>query len=73
MAQLILTDDELEAILPAVEVWIEGFEDATHDVIADRSLETPEELLIATDCMHRNYALCVQALAKMRLAARQKA
>jgi len=70
---VILSDEELEAILPAIEVWCEGFEDATRDVIADRSLTTPEELLVATDCMHRNYALCVQALHKLRLAARQKA
>lgn len=66
-----LTDGQLNACVAALECWVEGYEDATNDVIHDRSLDSPEQLCDAVAGMHEDFAHAVAALGILRVAQKE--
>jgi hypothetical protein len=55
MVHLELTEVQASYVGEILDMWIEGHEEATNDVITDRSIDSPEELLMAVDGMHEQF------------------
>lgn len=56
MLKLDLTERQADVALQMFCSWMEGTEAATRDVIADRSLDSPDQLLEVVNGMHNMYA-----------------
>ena len=71
LTTIALTDRQLDAIVASLECYVEGYEDATNDVIKDPSLETPEMLCEAVTGMHDDFDSAVGALVVLRQARKE--
>jgi hypothetical protein len=49
LVTLELSERQAEILKDVLDLWIEGYEAATNDVINDRSLDSAEEMLEAVD------------------------
>lgn len=67
---LVLTDDEASYINDILELWIDGHEEATQEVVDDRSLDTAEDYLQAVEGMHEQYEVAL--MVKLRLGIARK-
>jgi len=64
----IFTPEQLDVLTAAMECWVEEYETATNEVIRDRTLDTPEQLLDAVSGMQDDFNSGVTALEILRSA-----
>ena len=67
MVHLLLTPEEADLVRTALHWWTNDYDDATNDVINDRTLETPEAMLEAVAGMHEIYATTQSILEKLNV------
>jgi hypothetical protein len=70
--RLVFTDRQLQMIADVFESWVDGYDDATNEVIRDRSLESPDQLLEAVDGMHDDYNVAMSILQTAREAVKER-
>jgi hypothetical protein len=63
---LTLTREEAAYLRDIVDWWLEGYEAATNDVINDRSLDNPEDLLSAVSGMYEHHDLAAKIKTRIR-------
>jgi hypothetical protein len=72
LPSITLSDAQLLVAIEALECHVDGFDYATQQVIEDRSLDSPEQLLDAVAGMHDDFANGTEALLLMRAAAQRE-
>jgi hypothetical protein len=60
-----LSEQEATLLKDLLDWWIEGFEEATTAVEADRTLETPEQLVEAVQGMHEQFDRAVTVRSRL--------
>lgn len=50
-----LSDDQVEFLCDLCDMWLDGYDEATADVVRDRTFDTPEEMLYAVSQMHKGF------------------
>ena len=65
MIHLSLTEQEADLVSYILQWWTDDYNAATNDVINDRTLETPEQLLEAVSGMHETFAVTQSIMEKL--------
>jgi hypothetical protein len=55
-----LSDEQAGYLADVLDWWLEDYDAATNDVIQDRAIQDPEEMLRAVQGMHRIFALATE-------------
>lgn len=73
MVLLTLSERQAENLKDIVDVWIAGHEEATDQVIGDRSHDTPEDMLEAVDGIRAQHRDAVDIRQQLWMSIRQGA
>ena len=57
MVTLQLSGEQADGLRDLIDAWLDGFEEATKEVVGDRSIDTPEELCLLVSGMHEQFDL----------------
>jgi hypothetical protein len=62
-----LTDEEKQAVADVLEAWIDGFDEAEKETIADKTIESFDDLLNLTAGYHVDRSTLESVLAKLKV------
>lgn len=71
MVQLVLSERAAENLKDIVDAWISGFDEATDQVMTDRTFDEPEEMLAAVDGIRSQYRDAVDIRQQLWMAIRE--